>query len=307
LTVVTACYNRAACVGAAVESALAQDYPHVEHLVIDGASTDGSLDVLRRYGHLRVVSERDRGVYDAFNKGVRLARGEVIGLLNTDDVYEPNVFGEVMARFRADPSLMCVSGGARVVGGAGQTVMGWHRSDDCRLTVYNVLRRAPIINARFFRRAAHERVGAFDERYPLAADVDFLIRAAFLGLRDEALGRVVYVYRQHGGSLTINGDPHQTRARLERLDFAERFLKGGLPGKADRRLLALSHTEESLVLLAQAVREARLVDAARHSLRGWRYDRRWPLAFLTAVGRRLLGAPAPDLNRPPAGEGGQAC
>jgi glycosyltransferase involved in cell wall biosynthesis len=75
LSIVTACYNRAAFISRAVESVQAQNYPAVEHLIIDGASTDGTLDLLCRYPHLRVVSEPDRGVYEAFNNGPGGLRG----------------------------------------------------------------------------------------------------------------------------------------------------------------------------------------------------------------------------------------
>ena len=85
-SVITPCLNRVQLIGATIESVIAQDYPNFEHWIIDGGSKDGTLDLLKRYRHLRVVSEVDRGVYDAMNKGIRLATGEIVVLLNSDDL-----------------------------------------------------------------------------------------------------------------------------------------------------------------------------------------------------------------------------
>lgn len=100
VTVITACYNSAEFIRTAMESVLAQTWQAIEYLVVDGGSSDGTVEVVREYeakfgGRMRWVSERDRGMYDAINKGIRMARGEVIGLLNADDVLSDD---EVIAR-----------------------------------------------------------------------------------------------------------------------------------------------------------------------------------------------------------------
>jgi len=112
LSIVTPCLNRAPLIGQAVESVQRQDYPRVEHIVMDGGSTDGTLEVLRRYPHLDVTSEKDRGLYDALNKAIQRARGEIVGHINSDDLYEPRVFGAVMRAFAAHPEADAVVGGA---------------------------------------------------------------------------------------------------------------------------------------------------------------------------------------------------
>ena len=91
ITLITACYNSAAVIGTALESVLRQTWPDVEYWVIDGGSTDGTLKIIREYepkfgGRMHWVSEPDRGMYDAINKGIRWATGEVVGILNADDV-----------------------------------------------------------------------------------------------------------------------------------------------------------------------------------------------------------------------------
>ena len=89
VSIITVCFNSEKTIRDTVESVLSQNYPEIEYIVIDGASTDGTVEVLNEYGEgiSRVISEPDRGIYDAMNKGISLASGEVIGILNSDDVY----------------------------------------------------------------------------------------------------------------------------------------------------------------------------------------------------------------------------
>src|SRR5919112_1564951 len=92
ISVITAVYNNAATIGHALESVDTQTHDDVEHIVIDGGSTDGTLAVIARHRGLlaKMISERDAGMYDAMNKGLRAARGDVIGILNADDFYADN-------------------------------------------------------------------------------------------------------------------------------------------------------------------------------------------------------------------------
>ena len=110
-TILTPSFHRAGMIARAVESVLAQGEANFEHIIIDGGSTDGTLDVLKKYPHLKVISEPDQGMYDALNKGLRLARGRVIGLLNTDDTLAPNALAAVRAGFDADPQAAAMMGG----------------------------------------------------------------------------------------------------------------------------------------------------------------------------------------------------
>lgn len=88
VSIITVAYNSADTISDTLESVRRQTYPYVEHIVVDGASTDGTPDIARRYGHVScVISEPDQGAYDAMNKGIASARGDVIGLLNADDAY----------------------------------------------------------------------------------------------------------------------------------------------------------------------------------------------------------------------------
>src|SRR3954469_24178325 len=113
ITIVTPTLNRADHLPMAIESVLQQGYDDVEHIVVDGMSTDGTVEVLARYPHLRVIREPDTGLWDALNKGIRAATGEVIGHLNSDDCYTPGAIDAVRAAFAPDVEIVC--GGAEIL------------------------------------------------------------------------------------------------------------------------------------------------------------------------------------------------
>ena len=97
ITVITVCLNAAQTIGAAIRSVLSQTYPELEYIVVDGGSTDGTMDIVSRYSGsiTKVISEPDKGIYDAINKGITISTGDVIGILNADDLYAPWTFSAV--------------------------------------------------------------------------------------------------------------------------------------------------------------------------------------------------------------------
>jgi glycosyltransferase involved in cell wall biosynthesis len=189
----------------AIDSVIRQRYEPFEHIIVDGGSTDGTLEVLRRYSHLTVISEPDRGIYDALNKGIALARGDIIGHLNSDDLYEPGTFALVAETFGAAPDLDSVCGGARIY--EGETLVRDCASERYRtMSFANALLGVPVINARFFTRSFCRRVGPYSLAFRLAADRDFLVRALLEQCRWRSVDAVLYRYRMHGGSLTCTRD-----------------------------------------------------------------------------------------------------
>jgi len=280
LSIVTPCLNRAALIAQAIESAREQDYPHTEHIVTDGGSTDGTLAVLRRYPHLRVTSERDRGLYDALNKAIRSARGEIIGQLNSDDLYEPAVFGAVMQAFADHPEADAVVGGALAFeeGAAGPVVR--HRYQP--IATEGFLRRATLgattINAWFFRRRVYDRIGWFSPDYAIAADRDFLLRFCLAGCVFLPLDLPVYRYRYHGGSLTIN-DQHSlgtVKALDEHLLMAQR-LRDDTEDLLVRSAARLWHRATALEKVIVLARNGRLGRAGAAAARQAAEDPAWLL------------------------------
>lgn len=179
-SVITAVFNRADTIGEALASVRSQDWPEVEHIVIDGASTDGTLDILRaqreRLGVL--VSEPDHGVYDALNKGLARCRGDVVGFLHADDVYaHERVLSRIAAAF-GDPAVEAVYGDLEYLSRrTGRVVRRW------RAGAFSPAKLArgwmPPHPTFYVRRSVYQRLGRFDTRYRIAADYDLMLR--FLG------------------------------------------------------------------------------------------------------------------------------
>jgi glycosyltransferase involved in cell wall biosynthesis len=294
ISVITASLNRKEFVGAAVESVLAQSYPDFEHWIIDGGSSDGTLEFLSQYPHLKVLSEPDGGVYDAWNKGVARATGAVVGFLNTDDQYTPGTF-RLASDALARSSALLFTGGSEIYQ---RTVMGvdvqMHRYVDprrYRLNVVNVTLGVPNINARFFRRSVFEIIGLFNANYQLSADREFLLRAAMVGLPDCAREQLVYRYRWHAESLTMNsGNESLLAAVREGILIADIYSALATTSPADR-LTLLSWRRElratAFMALAMKSRPIGALEVAAHSVID---DPRWLLDLLRcgslAVGRR---------------------
>jgi glycosyltransferase involved in cell wall biosynthesis len=207
LSLVTPSLNRVSMVRRAIESVGKRCGEQVQHLIIDGGSEDGSLELFRQYPHLEVVVEPDRNVYDAFNKGVKRARGEIVGILNSDDYLAQGAIDAVLTAFSEDPSLEWFSAGAGFFAAEG---------DPCRDRLFEYLhpellamnpaalvRYPGLVNARFFRRSwILEHVGDFDVEYPVVADRDWLIRAALARPRQRVCPRVLYHYGVHARSIS---------------------------------------------------------------------------------------------------------
>jgi glycosyltransferase involved in cell wall biosynthesis len=296
ISIITASFNRKEFIGAAIESVLAQNYPDFEHWIIDGGSTDGTLKFLQQYPHLKVHSEPDHGVYDAWNKGIERATGDLITILNTDDVYAPGAFHNCAKIVAASPSVPVVSGGCQIYrsGRRGEEIE-MHRYQDprrYRLSLRNATVGLPIINSRFFRRSLFDEIGRFDLAYAVASDREFLIRASLAGVRDVCTSTIFYRYLWHAGSLTMNaGNRSMLKGLEDGLEMIRKTRATKCLEASDDKTMREWERElrATMVLLYAVMRDAGLtVATARESLQA---DPRWLFAFLRcgalAVGRRV--------------------
>jgi glycosyltransferase involved in cell wall biosynthesis len=294
ISIITASLNRKEFIGAAIESVLAQNYSDFEHWIIDGGSSDGTLALLSQYPHLKVLSEPDRGVYDAWNKGIRRASGEVIGFLNSDDQYTPGTFA-LVSESLAQSSALVFSGGSEIYQRTGSDIeVEMHRYADPRryhLSVLNVTLGIPNINARFFRRSVFEIVGDFNAEYKLSADREFLLRAAMVEIPDRAREELVYRYRWHADSLTMNrGNESLLLAVTEAILITEIYSELAMTSPADR-LTLLDWRRELYATAFMACALRRPIQAMELAVHAVNDDPRWLLDLLRcgtlAVGRRI--------------------
>jgi glycosyltransferase involved in cell wall biosynthesis len=179
ISVVTVSLNQAAYIEANIRSVLAQQYPGVEHIVVDGGSTDGTLDILKRHPHLRWISEPDSGQSNALNKGFAMATGEIVGWLNSDDTYEPGAFAAVAEKF-ADPAVKVVYGDGHEIDANGAITKAYVSRDVSfdGLVRYWRWRYEFVQPAFFFRRSVFAGVAMLDEALHYAMDFDLFIRLA---------------------------------------------------------------------------------------------------------------------------------
>lgn len=216
ITVVTPTFNAAATLPETLASLRIQRYGRLEHVVVDGGSTDGTLDLLRtesEAGRLRFVSEPDDGLTDAFNKGLRMATGEVIGWLNADDVYEPGALTTVGEVFARHPDAEWATGRCRIMGADGtetrRAVTAYKNFMLRRYSFGRYLTNNFISSpSTFFRRGVVQQIGSLDERFNYSADYDFWLRLARRGeplVIDADLAR----FRMAEGSLSITGFERQ--------------------------------------------------------------------------------------------------
>jgi glycosyltransferase len=181
ISVITAVYNNHATLAEALDSALAQDHPDTELIVIDGASTDGTRDVIQRYATrlAHVVSEPDRGIYDALNKGLRLASGDAVGFLHSDDMFaDRRVLSRIAAALVNSSVDACYGDLCYVLRDNPRHVLRYWRAGPYhpRLLKWGWMPPHPTFYA---RRTLYQQFGGFDINYRIAADYDCMLR--FLG------------------------------------------------------------------------------------------------------------------------------
>ena len=207
VAIVTPSYNTGRYVGPAVRSVLEQDHPAVDYVVMDGGSTDGTVDVLKSFGPtLRWVSGRDRGQSDAINRGFAQTRGDVLGWLNSDDTYAPGALRAAAEFLAAHPDVAMVYGAADFIDAAGRRIGACAHVettfDRRRLLHYSDFIVQP---AAFFRRGAFEAVGGLDPSLNWAMDYDLWLKFAAAGFKVAYLPRVLANYRWLGGSKSAAG------------------------------------------------------------------------------------------------------
>jgi glycosyltransferase involved in cell wall biosynthesis len=198
---------------------------------MDGGSTDGTLKILKSYDHLRLYIEPDEGLYDAVNKAISRARGDLVGWLNADDLYPPGVFEDVAETYlsHSESDIFCGDGLEFE-----EETKKFAKKSRQQFTPAEKFEQGVIepgsefINGCFFKREFLQAVGEFNQKYKISADKDFLIRMAIQQPKCTDLNRVTYWIRRHEQSLTFSSQPDEKiirRVVKDGLEICRRYLE----------------------------------------------------------------------------------
>jgi len=177
-SIITVCYNSEKTIEKTIKSVLNQTEKDYEYIIIDGGSKDRTLDIVKTYenafdGKLKYISEKDNGIYDAMNKGIAMAEGEIIGLVNSDDYYEPDALENVKKEYERldekDRKHLVMYGFMRTVNGGKEIAIEFYHHD-------NMNNQIILHPTCFVSKRVYEDFGVFDTKYRSAADLDLMMR-----------------------------------------------------------------------------------------------------------------------------------
>ena len=289
ISIITPCFNAVRHLRDAIESVAGQRGVRVEHIVVDADSKDGTLEILKQFPAVRWISEPDRGQSDAFNKGLALARGPLIGWLNADDVYEPGALARVVQFFREHPDAVLVNGHLVRVDPAGKP-LEFLPARSSRFWLRHFWFKWYWLNhpSTFYRKSLFDEVGSIDISLHYAMDYDFYLRAS---LRHEFhdIDLLTTRMRVHPDAKTSQGwdnfatDVRRTFERVWRPEYPW-FYRYSMLGV--RMYAARSHLAESFIALRNGDRATYGAELKRAAT--W-----WPLlpllpAFYPYAARVLL-------------------
>lgn len=242
ITVITVCLNASEYIERAIISVLGQSYPLLEYVIIDGGSTDGTVDIINSYLD-RIdyfTSGPDKGIYNAMNKGIKASKGDIIFFLNADDCFYDNlVLENAMREFISDTDLMILYGDVLVNYG-NTTKVKSHSLADRKFLYFDTICHQAV----FSRRELFERFGYFDEIYEICADYDWLLNTIVKHrIRRSYTPFIVSIYHRYGVS-SIHGERFMQEKDLiqkKYFNYVERmmykFFPGGIKSLLNRLVL----------------------------------------------------------------------
>lgn len=207
ISIITVTYNCVSVLSDCLNSVASQTYNNIEHIVIDGASTDGTLSLLNSKKHQldTLVSELDEGIYDAMNKGIKIAKGDIIGFLNSDDFYANNeVISKVVSEFKKEPSLdACYADLIYVNQLNTSKIVRYFKSREFKQGLFSK-GWCPPHPTFFARRSVYERFGNFDLNFRIASDVELMMRFLEIHKINSRYIPEVWIKMRMGGTTNKN-------------------------------------------------------------------------------------------------------
>lgn len=208
VSIITPSLNSEKYIQETIESINCQTYKNIEHIVVDGGSTDGTLDIVQGYKHIQLLSEPDRGMYDAINKGIGLSSGDVLAYLNADDRYFPYSLETVVGFFLTYPDVDFIYGYCTYISENGKPLYVYRALP----WMQQIVRKARYTWAQpscFWRRRIHEKIGLFDDSLKYLADRDFFERIIEGGFKGKLVRRPLAKFMVQRASLERALTPRQ--------------------------------------------------------------------------------------------------
>jgi glycosyltransferase involved in cell wall biosynthesis len=244
INIITPSFNQGAFIEETIRSVLLQSYPNIEYIIIDGGSTDGTVEIIRKYEQRLAfwVSEPDEGQADALRRGFELAKGEILAYLNADDLYTPNAVETAFTAFQDDPDLALVHGDSIIINDAGEKI-GHKRGEEGAFLSYFLSMANPISQpSAFWRRSDYESIGGIDSKLHYVLDYDLWSRMGLVGKKFRHIAADLSLFRIHASSKTQQSMLPFEQERLELIQtYLQDMILGPILSPHLRRLFSAVH------------------------------------------------------------------
>lgn len=201
ITILSVCFNSAATIRDTIDSVLNQDYPEIEYIIVDGGSTDGTMQIVSEYQNriTQIVNEPDQGIYDAMNKGINLATGDIIGILNSDDFYSSlDVISTIVSTFRQSNSDIVFGDLIYIAPSNTSRVLRAYNASSFRPWMLR-FGWMPPHPATFIKRSIYKKFGQYSMGYKTAADYEFFVRLLLINKIKYFHLKKIIVHMRMGG------------------------------------------------------------------------------------------------------------
>ena len=180
ISVITICFNSESTIEKTIQSVLKQNYKNFEYIIIDGGSTDNTINIINKYKSKisKFISEKDRGIYDAINKGINLANGEIISILHSDDrFFDDEVLNNIIKSFKEENTIDCVIGNTLIV--KSNKILRKYSSKNFKnwMMYFGI---SPPHPSTFIKKKVYDKIGLYSSDYSIAGDFEFFLRMLYI-------------------------------------------------------------------------------------------------------------------------------
>lgn len=299
ITVIIGVLNMGEYVEKTLISVINQEYPNLELIVMDGGSTDGTVDIIKKYeSHITYwQSQPDKGHPDACNKAIVHTTGELIGFLNADDYYQENILQKVAECYNQHPNADVISCGTHIIErdkqGIDKLLWGFTDPEKLHITVRNMLFEFTAFNGKFFRKDIFARFGTFNAtdaegKANRSNDREFLLRLAMGNINSQVIAEPLYVYLSHQGASSFSKKNFE-RIHREHLLLAQKLLSIRSLSPLDKNMIKTWLARESVYLFLTLLRQGNFAKSLWALIVGLsKTHLRWCKELMAYTTKRLL-------------------